>query len=56
MEGEHRPTPWGRHGFDVADSQGRLRAEVPEASLNPGTTISAKKNAQEEFHSFALAA
>ena len=24
--------PWGRHGFDVAGSQGRLRAEVPEAS------------------------
>ena len=30
MESEHNP--WGRHGFDVAGSQGRLRAEVPEAS------------------------
>src|SRR5262245_19967031 len=35
-------SPWGRHGFDVADSRGRLRVEVPEASLNPGKTISAK--------------
>ena len=30
MENVH--SPWGRHGFDVAGSQGRLRAEVPEAS------------------------
>ena len=28
MEGD----PWGRHGFDVVGSLGRLRVEVPEAS------------------------
>ena len=27
-----RTYPWGRHGFDVVGSQGRLRVEVPEAS------------------------
>ena len=25
-------SPWGRHGFDVVGSLGRLRVEVPEAS------------------------
>src|SRR3954447_2501750 len=46
--------PWGRHGFDVAGSRGRLRAEVPEASLNPGNTISA--NAHDSAHYAPLAA
>ena len=27
-----RTYPWGRHGFDVVGSRGRLRVEVPEAS------------------------
>jgi hypothetical protein len=34
----------GTTGFDVVGSWGRLRVEVPEASLNPGTTISADKH------------
>jgi hypothetical protein len=52
METVH--SPWGRHGFDVAGSRGRLRAEVPEASLNPGKTISAKST--NDVHHVALAA
>ena len=40
----------GTTGFDVVGSLGRLRVEVPEASLNPGKTISADK------HTYALAA
>ena len=43
-------SPWGRHGFDVVGSLGRLRVEVPEASLNPGNTISANT------HNYRLAA
>ena len=39
-----RAYPWGRHGFDVVGSLGWLRVEVPEASLNPGNTISADKH------------
>jgi hypothetical protein len=47
-------SPWGRHGFDVVGSRGRLRVEVPEASLNPGKTISA--NQHTDVHNVALPA
>jgi hypothetical protein len=43
--------PLGTTGFDVVGSWGWLRVEVPEASLNPGNTISA-----DNTHKFALAA
>jgi len=39
----------GTTGFDVVESWGWLRAEVPEASLNPGKTIRA------DSHEYALA-
>ncbi len=40
----------GTTGFDAVGSWGWLRAEVPEASLNPGKTIRA------DSHEYALAA
>ena len=39
----------GTTGFDAVGSWGWLRAEVPEASLNPGKTIRA------DSHEYALA-
>jgi adenylate kinase family enzyme len=44
-------TSLGTTGFDVVGSWGWLRVEVPEASLNPGNTISAKSHGD-----YALAA
>src|SRR3954452_14853286 len=50
-------TTLGTTGFDVVGSWGRLRVEVPEASLNPGKTISAKSNKSAVLaHDYALTA
>jgi hypothetical protein len=42
--------PLGTTGFDVVGSWGRLRVEVPEASLNPGKTISADKTVADSHY------